>query len=104
MLEMRKILELPAATKEAMVQQAILKRLEHTELHQRYLEVDKAHAETFRWILEEDSSAESDQMCESRTLFCKWLFQGKGVFHIAGKLGSGKSTLMKFITKHPNTM
>lgn len=103
LFEIRKILELPAATKKAILQQAILKRLEHTELRQRYIDVDEAHSETFRWILEEDSSAESNQMLKSRNVFLNWLSQGEGFFHIAGKLGSGKSTLMKFLTKHHNT-
>lgn len=29
-----------------------------------------------------------------------WLSSGNGIFHISGKLGSGKSTLMKFLCDH----
>lgn len=36
-------------------------------------------------------------------LFMNWLSGGKGIFHVAGKLGSGKSTLMKFLCDHPRT-
>ncbi|OAL53816.1 hypothetical protein IQ07DRAFT_677244 [Pyrenochaeta sp. DS3sAY3a] len=36
-------------------------------------------------------------------LFIDWLALGAGFFHILGKLGSGKSTLMKFLFKHPRT-
>lgn len=32
-----------------------------------------------------------------------WLRSGKGIFHICGKPGSGKSTLMKFIRSQPRT-
>jgi hypothetical protein len=32
-----------------------------------------------------------------------WLSSGTGIFHISGKLGSGKSTLMKFICEHEST-
>ena len=32
--------------------------------------------------------------------FVRWLSSGTGVFHIAGKPGSGKSTLMKYLTSH----
>jgi len=35
--------------------------------------------------------------------FTSWLQQGTGIFWIRGKPGSGKSTLMKFITQHPQT-
>jgi len=36
--------------------------------------------------------------------FLRWLSSGDGIFHIAGKLGSGKSTLMKFLCEHPCTI
>lgn len=29
-----------------------------------------------------------------------WLSSGNGIFHLSGKLGSGKSTLMKFLCEH----
>jgi hypothetical protein len=32
--------------------------------------------------------------------FVQWLSSGTGVYHIAGKLGSGKSTLMKYLSGH----
>jgi len=38
-----------------------------------------------------------------REPFLHWLSAGNGVFHIAGKLGSGKSTLMKFLCDHERT-
>lgn len=33
--------------------------------------------------------------------FVKWLTEGRGVYHVAGKPGSGKSTLMKFLANEP---
>jgi hypothetical protein len=42
-------------------------------------------------------------MAEARDHFIAWLEQGDGIFHISGKPGSGKSTLMKFICKHSKT-
>ncbi|OAQ75403.1 P-loop containing nucleoside triphosphate hydrolase [Purpureocillium lilacinum] len=33
--------------------------------------------------------------------FVKWLTEGSGVYHVAGKPGSGKSTLMKFLANEP---
>jgi hypothetical protein len=32
-----------------------------------------------------------------------WLSSGNGIYHISGKLGSGKSTLMKFLCEHKRT-
>lgn len=40
---------------------------------------------------------------DARARFLGWLSSGKGIFHISGKLGSGKSTLMKFLSDHPTT-
>lgn len=41
---------------------------------------------------------------KARAKFTTWLQRDNGVFHISGKPGSGKSTLMKFVHGHPNTM
>lgn len=40
----------------------------------------------------------------ARAKFTNWLSSGEGVFHISGKLGSGKSTLMKYLGDHPRTL
>ncbi|KAE9363293.1 hypothetical protein N431DRAFT_564836 [Stipitochalara longipes BDJ] len=40
----------------------------------------------------------------TRHSFLKWLNSGSGVYHISGKAGSGKSTLMKSLTRHPRLM
>lgn len=56
----------------------------------RRRQVQEAHRNTFRWIFED----------ESTTRFAEWVLTGNGIFWINGKLGSGKSTLMKFITYH----
>ncbi|KAL2815396.1 hypothetical protein BDW59DRAFT_153888 [Aspergillus cavernicola] len=39
----------------------------------------------------------------ARSSFLKWLQTSNGVFHISGKAGSGKSTLMKFLCNHSKT-
>ena len=53
---------------------------------------------------------ERDQMIEldatkrvAREKFLSWLSNGRGVFHVSGKLGSGKSTLMKFLCTRVGT-
>ncbi|RYP20746.1 hypothetical protein DL765_002626 [Monosporascus sp. GIB2] len=40
---------------------------------------------------------------EAKAAFLKWLSDGDGIFHISGKLGSGKSTLMKYLCEHKVT-
>ncbi|CAI4215998.1 unnamed protein product [Parascedosporium putredinis] len=47
--------------------------------------------------------AARDQLAWARNLLSNWLTCGTGVFHISGKMGSGKSTLMKFLCDHPQT-
>ncbi|KJX98415.1 hypothetical protein TI39_contig412g00036 [Zymoseptoria brevis] len=51
-----------------------------------------AHAHTFEWIFEDDSSP-----------FRKWLASGSGTIWINGFAGSGKSTLMKYISNATET-
>ncbi|KAI9767609.1 MAG: hypothetical protein M1839_004466 [Geoglossum umbratile] len=46
---------------------------------------------------------ELERRARTRVSFLKWLGAGGGVFHISGKAGSGKSTLMKFLCGHERT-
>lgn len=39
-----------------------------------------------------------------RQSFLTWLKSSNRIYHISGKAGSGKSTLMKFLTQHPRLM
>lgn len=68
---------------------------------------------TYKWILEEDNKElkedkendgkDNGRRADKRTIFLTWLRSGGGVFHISGKAGSGKSTLMKFLGHHCRT-
>ncbi|KAK4210400.1 hypothetical protein QBC37DRAFT_403470 [Rhypophila decipiens] len=72
-----------------------------TQNDMRMEEVHEAADETFGWILEvaaDTSLGDSDEIN-----FAKWLKNGLGVFHVTGKPGSGKSTLMKYIVDDPRT-
>ncbi|KAI1089456.1 hypothetical protein F5B19DRAFT_504743 [Rostrohypoxylon terebratum] len=80
----------------------ILESLSFSKLHQRYGTVLKAHMETFNWIFQNDPD-KSPKALQGKILFSKWLSSGNGIFHIVGKPGSGKSTLMKFIYQHQET-
>ncbi|KAI0845997.1 hypothetical protein F5Y00DRAFT_272367 [Daldinia vernicosa] len=73
-----------------------------TQPNPRYDEVHDNFANTFEWIFSEPQKlfeAEPDL----KMSFTDWLCDGEGIFHILGKPGAGKSTLMKFIWKHELT-
>jgi hypothetical protein len=105
-------------------------------MNYRFLEVAKAHAATFEWLLLDPRRKEELTMIrktefgalnhkayqnqptpappplresgdrfkhEANLAFNNWLRSGNGIFHISGKPGAGKSTLMKFICQSPKT-
>lgn len=80
----------------------ILKCLEFPEMSARFRTIHAAGPDTFGWIF---SDPEMLLRKEPRleTSFTEWLRSGSGIFHIAGKAGSGKSTLMKFLCEHDDT-
>ncbi|KAJ4325075.1 hypothetical protein N0V84_003618 [Fusarium piperis] len=96
----------------------LLKRLEFEGMGKRSSEIHRPHAATFEWIFEDNSTsvANSDgalsewemqrkleMQRKSREEFLGWLASPGCIFHISGKLGSGKSTLMKFLSSHERT-
>jgi hypothetical protein len=60
------------------------------DMSYRYQNIDSPFQDTFEWVL--DLNGESVEA----TKFTQWLSSGDGIFHICGKLGSGKSTLSKW--------
>ncbi|KAL7923952.1 hypothetical protein ACQKWADRAFT_311743 [Trichoderma austrokoningii] len=74
--------------------EGILQTLNFNQLHERELAVGAAHEGTATWIFDETK----------QTNFVEWLQKSNGMYWITGKAGSGKSTLMKFLTDHPKTL
>ncbi|KAI1390577.1 uncharacterized protein F4822DRAFT_393615 [Hypoxylon trugodes] len=68
----------------------------------RFEAVDDAEAGTFSWIIEKPDRI-LDMEENLQISFAEWLRSGLGAFHIAGKPGSGKSTLMKLLATHKLT-
>lgn len=79
-------------------QNAVLGHLSFRGMDDREFDVAFAHQDTFRWILS-DSSAQDKPWNN----LIQWLRQGGGCYWINGKAASGKSTLVKFITKQRET-
>ena len=73
--------------------ESILTSLLFPEIDMRHSKISEAHANTFAWIFEQDV-----------TPFKSWLRCSSEVFWINGKAGSGKSTLMKYVADHPQTL
>lgn len=71
----------------------VLKSLHFNQISHRLGTIPKAHESTFQWSLSSD-----------RTSFPDWLRSGSGIYWIEGKAGSGKSTLMKYLTRENKTM
>ena len=59
----------------------------------RFEGIEEAYKTTFDWIFENPELE-----------FRAWLQKGSGVYWINGKPGSGKSTLMKHVYRHPQTI
>ncbi|KAI1366873.1 hypothetical protein F5Y08DRAFT_114357 [Xylaria arbuscula] len=85
---------------------AILMQLQFNEMYGREDTIKSPTEGTALWPLLEgpDGYEESSESSNSRVnLFAPWIRSGSGVFHVSGKAGSGKSTLMKHIWLHDRT-
>ncbi|KAK2020910.1 hypothetical protein LX32DRAFT_646938 [Colletotrichum zoysiae] len=81
-------------------QRRILDALRVPEMKQRYDQVSDAAQGTFDWVMK---SSEIPDHPELLVPLSTWLSEGKGIFHISGKPGSGKSTLMELIAESKDT-
>lgn len=120
--EARTVLDLSDLAVSRVLQNSILEALRFEEMGSRIDSIEEAHIKTFRWLLEDETSNSQflptgdtddpwfsgivDSLKEDIPLrlkirkdFTNWLSHGKGVFHISGKPGAGKSTLMKYLAE-----
>lgn len=75
------------------LQDEFLKALHYDGMYDRETSIAPAHAKTFQWIFEKRTE------CQALWKdFGKWLQSETQIYWITGKAGSGKSTLMKFIS------
>ncbi|KAF7513707.1 hypothetical protein GJ744_007758 [Endocarpon pusillum] len=93
--------QLSIAKADVAKEHGILRSLSFESRPIRYSYIPEAHQRTFGWVFGEPC----DQHAESSTGgLLTWLQKGDGFFWVSGKPGSGKSTLMKFVTDHPHTL
>ncbi|OTA95264.1 hypothetical protein M434DRAFT_393992 [Hypoxylon sp. CO27-5] len=109
----RKILQVSDEALRKSKQELFLSAIEYQGMEDRFYYVESAHAATFEWILADSPVTNTTQdpsvpklfnfREQARKDFIHWLESGRGIFHISGKPGSGKSTLMKFLFKNEST-
>lgn len=90
-----KLQELANHAQKAKCKQRLLDSLVFKSMELRYSKISGAHTNTFNWIFDRNTSnaARISPLKE-------WFQSGSGVFWIAGKARSGKSTLMKYLHDH----
>jgi len=81
----------------------LLDILRFPSMNDRFNNVKDSAPDTFEWLFENPEILLKEQ-ADLRISFPDWLKTGSGIFHIEGKPGSGKSTLMKFICEHNSKM
>lgn len=81
--------------------QVVLKGLCFSTMLVRYSKISEAHERTFTWVLKKNLPKRKKAF--TRLRFIEWLESGDGIYWISGKPGSGKSTLMKFLSGHELT-
>ncbi|RAH71309.1 uncharacterized protein BO66DRAFT_437333 [Aspergillus aculeatinus CBS 121060] len=97
--------ELTADVAPIRVDRFVLEQLAYAGMGSWYMRVDTAYTQTLEWLVDEAvmPCKENQTWCEeTRKEFVHWLKKGQGIFHITGKPGSGKSTLMKFLCESPH--
>lgn len=123
--DIKSLLDRPRTAVDKVLQNKVLDALRFEEMHRRNDNIEEAHVDTFRWLLDDEKpSSKRKQTLLSRypgaysvpfdehiqplrlqaqARFLDWLGSGKGVFHISGKPGAGKSTLMKYLAESSKT-
>lgn len=84
----------------------LLDGLKYEGIHYRRGKVDDAHPSTYSWMFPSDPSKDADvPPHEPRVHFAEWLEspESTGIYWITGKAGSGKSTLVKYVSNNGQT-
>ncbi|OIW24734.1 hypothetical protein CONLIGDRAFT_584296, partial [Coniochaeta ligniaria NRRL 30616] len=93
------IQELARLAEDERNEQEILTALGYANVESEDDNIGNAYLDTFSWIW--DEATEDSQPSPSPSP--KWLLSHQTAFWISGKAGCGKSTLMKYLYRHPTT-
>ncbi|KAF5013145.1 hypothetical protein FDECE_865 [Fusarium decemcellulare] len=77
------------------LQNKFIQKLRYDTMQERESIIEEAHEGTFHWVFGDQQSAEHT----SDSSFKSWLESDEKLYWITGKAGSGKSTLMRFISR-----
>lgn len=81
----------------------ILESLQYKDMDLREHAINDPHSGTFEWAFELSETFQRYKRVPVH--FIEWLgASDKSIFWISGKAGSGKSTLMKFLSEHEKTL
>ncbi|PLB53850.1 hypothetical protein P170DRAFT_346100 [Aspergillus steynii IBT 23096] len=98
---MEGLLDISAGGYDIMLSKYLISSLTFESMNTRLDKVAQAHDDTLQWIF---NGNYDDRNCDGfHKSFNTWLSDGDGIFHISGKLGSGKSTLMKLLYRDDRT-
>lgn len=89
----------PWSAKSHHIIQSLIRGLSFSEMQERQETIHDNFKGTFQWIYEPPRDV--DRPWDS---FATWLTEGRGIYWITGKAGSGKSTLMRMLHKHERTV
>lgn len=81
-----------------MIEDGVLGNLSFPTLCDRRESLEMPFGDTFQWIYNENPSPDNPW-----SSFLEWVRAGNGIYWINGKIGSGKSTLMRYIVENPQT-
>ena len=77
---------------------SFLTRLQYDSMIDRERRIAKAHESTFQWVFQDSQSQDQVPLMIKWSNFRDWLISEDQIYWITGKAGSGKSTLMKFLS------
>ncbi|KAF2686682.1 hypothetical protein K458DRAFT_386644 [Lentithecium fluviatile CBS 122367] len=92
------LVKLVKSNEEAATTQAVILSLKYELMTARQRSIEDAHRKTFEWIFHDTPN----EPC-AKSSFLDWMKSGDGIYWIAGRAGSGKSTLVKYLFEHPKT-
>ncbi|KAF5534117.1 hypothetical protein FMEXI_11463 [Fusarium mexicanum] len=92
----------PSLAPVGLINDFILESLSYKSMHDRESQVTEAHAKTLDWIFD-NSPIDQPLRQNFRDSFVSWLSTTElgPIYWITGKPGSGKSTLVRYLSQHP---